>query len=74
MEQNLCEFPPNTALVGFQLNAELANCRPLGCELSRLLVCKLDNPQATLPMTWDLNMTSSEEQQVVQEKWNHREC
>ena len=71
MEQNLCEFPLNLALMGSQLHiTDLVNCRPLDCELSKPLVCRLDNPNATLlPISWDLNiMTSSEEQNVWQEK------
>ena len=67
MEQNLCEFP--LSLEGPHFNPELANnCKPLVCGFSKSLLCRLDNPQATLPKTWDLNMTSSEEQQVFREK------
>ena len=62
MEQNLCGFP--LGFEGPHFSPELANCRPLVCGLSRPWLY----PQATLPKTWDLNMTSSEEEQVFQEK------
>ena len=70
MEQNLYEFPLKIVFLGSHFSAEQVKCRPLDCELSRLLVCnrRPDNPQANpLPNTWVLNMTSSEEQQVFQE-------
>ena len=63
MEQNLCEFP--LSFEGPHFSPELAKCKPLVGGLSRLW---LDNPQAALPKTWGLNMTSSEEEQVFQEK------
>ena len=70
MEQNLCELPLSPTLMGSHLNTDLVNCRPLDCELSKPLVYRPDNPKATLlPMSWDLNiMTSSEEQNIWQEK------